>query len=570
MDHGADTFHSMRGPIAQLLHDTSILEAVERHAVQRPEKPFLIIEKAEGVSVTSFQELRDKARGFAAMFARSGLNKDDAIALVFTTHPAQAPAFVGAMMAGAIPFMLPTMTSKQDPALFWKAQAATLERVDARLILTDSHMASLLATNVPKLASRVLVVDAADPRGSAISSEAVDHSRQDIAFLQHSSGTTGAKKGVVLTHGMVLDAVEALGTALGIGESDTIASWLPLYHDMGLIACLMLPMVLGLTTVHMDPLEWAMRPVALFEMIERHRATLCWQPNFAFQHLVRTVPRNQRSDLSSMRAFIDCSEPCKPETLQAFRERFASSALRPESVQVCYGMAENVFGVTQTRMNANPRVIDADLCALETGRVMPAREGSSSVAFVSNGPAIPQTTVRIVDENLNSLPDRVVGQIAITSPYLFASYHRSDLAAGKLVAGWYYTGDFGFIDDGELFICGRRDELLIINGRNVYAHDIEFSVNRGTTVKPGRCVAVAPYNPRTGSQSLVVIAETEEEDQAKRHTLAQAVRAVVLSEFGILTTDVCITDVGWLIKTTSGKIARGANESRYLDERRLG
>jgi fatty-acyl-CoA synthase len=467
------------------------------------------------------------------------------------------------MMAGAIPYLLPSIAARQDPALFWQAQLAVLERARTRLILTDAATMATLQANAPHLSASVLDIDVPQaPRAGTALPPA-----RSVALLQHSSGTTGAKKGVMLTHTQVIDFVNALGAALGVTQGDIIASWLPLYHDMGLIGCLMLPMLLGLTTVHMDPFSWVNRPAALLEMITRHRATICWQPNFAFQHLMRAAPRHGDWDLSSMRAFIDCSEPCKPDTLRAFRDRFAGFGLRPEAVQVSYGMAENVFIATQTVVGKIPRVIETGLAAFDAGRIEPPGDEPQSLAFVSTGPAIPGTQVRILDDGGKPLAERLVGQIAVTSPYLFTGYHGSELAQERLIDGWYSSGDFGFMDGGEVFVCGRRDELLIINGRNIYANDLEFAVNRATAVKPGRCVALGPYNPRTASASLVVIAETEETAPEARELLARAVQEVVLGTFGIMANDVKVTDVGWLLKTTSGKIARGGNERKYLQER---
>ncbi len=556
-----------RGPAAKLRQDNSLFETVQRHAERMPDKAFLILEAETGQHIISFSTLVDQAYIFATALHRHGVRNGDTVALLFTMHPALAPAFLGAISGEALPFILPTMTVKQDPLLFWQAQSATLRRADAKVILTDSATAALLAQYVPDLADRV--VDISDisfdhPR-EIRAAPAV--SRDANAFLQHSSGTTGAKKGVLLTHAMVLDFVAALASALDVAEDDIIASWLPLYHDMGLIGCLILPMLLGITTVHISPFDWVTRPVALFELIERHRATLCWQPNFAFQHMVRTAPRDRSWDLSSMRAFINCSESCKPDTNRLFLDRFGSCGLAPETLQVSYGMAENVFIATQTDITKPARAVIADLDAFDEGRIEPPVADAPSLAILSTGFPIPDTNIEIRDEQGAKLPDRRIGQITVNSPYMFAGYHKSDLAEKTLINGWYKTGDFGFMDGGEVFVCGRRDELLIINGRNIYAPDVEFSINKNTAVKPGRCVAIGPYNPRTGSQSLVVVAETEDASEDARQALAGAIKTLINAEFGLLAHDVWVTDIGWVAKTTSGKIARGANEARYLKER---
>jgi len=548
----------------------SIPDVVARHAARTPDKPYLIIETESGAHITTFGVLFERATLYAKLLVQRGVRPQDTVALLFTTDPALAPVLLGTMIAGAIPFMLPSISARQDPARFWEAQFATLERTAPRLIVTDGETAALMAAqtaaghafrhdNVIDITSVSLdALPALPPRPPA--------GPRDIAFLQHSSGTTGAKKGVMLTHQMVTDAVAALATALAITESDIIASWLPLYHDMGLIACMVLPMLLGLTTVHINPFDWVVRPTTLFDVIERHRATLCWQPNFALAHLTRLAPRGRHWNLTSMRAFINCSESCKPETVAAFVQRFADSGVRAETMQVSYAMAENVFGVTQTDPASIPRVLLADAQEFHRQRISPPSDPSNAVALLSTGRPIPGTRVEIRNPEGEPVAERQIGEILVDSTYLFTGYFGAGAPAGKFAGPWYRTGDFGFLDAGELFVCGRRDELLIINGRNIYAPDVEFAVNRGTQVKPGRCVAIGPYNARAGSQSLILIAETEDATPAGQQALARTIQALINSEFGVQTHHVMVTSPGWIIKTTSGKLARGANEARYVKE----
>jgi acyl-CoA synthetase (AMP-forming)/AMP-acid ligase II len=200
------------------------------------------------------------------------------------------------------------------------------------------------------------------------------------------------------------------------------------------------------------------------------------------------------------------------------------------------------------------------------GVIRPPAQDSQSIAFVSVGPPIPGTRVHIVGPDGARLPDRRVGQIAVASPYLFSGYFRQQSPAATLVDGWYMSGDLGFTVDGDVFVCGRMDDLLIINGRNIYAHDVEYAINRETEVKPGRCVAIAPFNRRLGSQSLIVIAETTKQDPQDRLILARRIRAVIQAVFGVAAYDVCVMPPGLIVKTTSGKISRQGNAAKYLAE----
>ena len=486
------------------------------------------------------------------------------MAFMLVTDPELAPAFLGAILAGAVPAIFPPITTKQDPDLFWNAHRELFSRLAVALVVTDADNAPAASARLPELAIRIIEV------GLITGGNLLDTAPagSEIVFLQHSSGTTGLKKGVMLSHRAVLDFVAALGTSLQLAEDDVVASWLPLYHDMGLIGCLVLPMICGLTTVHLNPFDWVLRPSLILDVVERYRATLCWMPNFAFHHIMRTTPDESRWDLSTMRAFIDCSEPCKPETLRQFRKRFANCRLALHALQVSYGMAENVFIATQTDVQSDPRTLTADMQAYSaSGRITDPVPGQPAIEFVSVGPPIPGTSLRILDEAGEKLPDRRVGQISIVSPYLFSGYFGMPTPDEKFRDGWYMTGDLGFTDAGEVFVCGRIDDLLIINGRNIYAHDVEYAINRYTSVKPGRCVAIGLYNRRSGSQSLIVIAETEETDAAPRQVLVRAAQTVIETEFGIAAYDIHVADPGWLIKTTSGKISREANAKKYAAEK---
>ena len=437
--------------------------------------------------------------------------------------------------------------------------------VGAAVIVTDETTAGELRQHISDLAAPVLT-PAAVP--DTTFERTVFPNVDGPAFLQFSSGTTGRKKGVMLSargRGGVR-AQPGRGHPRAAGRHHRVVAFL-CTTIWGLIGCLVLPMLLGLRVVQLDPFEWVTRPVLMFDAIERHRTTLCWMPNFAFHHMMRTVPKSARQDLASMRAFIDCSEPCKPETLRLFHERFAGNGLRRDALQVSYGMAENVFIATQTDMSATPPTVDAEVHAYAVERVVrDAGAGEAALSFVSVGPAIPGTRLEIRDEAGAVLPDDRVGEIAVTSPYLFKGYYRRAVPTDKLVDGWYMSGDLGFMRGGELFVCGRKDDLLIVNGRNIYAHDVEYAVNQETPVKPGRCVAVGPFNPKTGSQSLVLIAEATDPDPAARKELARAIRVLIQTLFGVAPFDVLVTDTGWLIKTTSGKISRDANTRKYSEQ----
>jgi fatty-acyl-CoA synthase len=554
-------------PARMLGKAPNIAAAIAAHAASVPDKAAVILE-LQGIpaQVLTYRALLDQAERFAAGYRGLGLPRGSIIIIMLGSNAALPAAFFGAIMAGMVPSLFPPATQKMNLAVFWAAQAAVFERIGASLVVTSAADAADLARHVSGLKAPVVDIDVVAAESSDAS---IDQATQDeIACLQHSSGTTGTKKGVILTNGMLMRSAASLGAALQVTDSDVIVSWLPLYHDMGLINCLIVPILLGLTVVHLSPFEWVTSPPVLLEAIGRHRATLCWMPNFAFHHLIRTTPRQARYDLSSLRVLIDAAEPCKPETLARFAERYAEHGLRSLALQVGYGMAENVCIATQTDLDRAPTTVVASMDGYTMDRVIrPASPDEAVVQFLSCGKAIPGTRLRIVDEGFAPLPDGRVGQIAVTSTYLFSGYFKQGLKPGTLVDGWYMSGDLGFMLNDELYVAGRSDDLLIVNGRNLYAHDVEFAINNATAVKPGRCVAIGPSSARLGSQVLVVIAETMDEDAAARKALASSIRELIYTIFGVVTHDVSVTSPGWLIKTTSGKISREANLRLYLEAR---
>ncbi len=267
--------------------------------------------------------------------------------LIMLSHsPAMYYSFVGAMLCGCIPSMMPCPSEKQDPVKFWESHRELFKRIGAGAILTSAENAESIRKNMPGQPLKILLAEQC--QAPVENCEPIKPGLDDVALIQHSSGTTGLKKGVQLSYGAIAAQIASYSNALGLVGSDCIASWLPLYHDMGLIACFILPLTLGLPVVSLDAFEWVNRPALLFEAIQAHRCTHVWLPNFAFHHLCRAVDPERGYALDSIKAFTNCSEPCKPETFDLFLETFAGCGVHEGQLQACYAMAETVFAVTQT------------------------------------------------------------------------------------------------------------------------------------------------------------------------------------------------------------------------------
>jgi acetyltransferase-like isoleucine patch superfamily enzyme/acyl carrier protein len=369
------------------------------------------------------------------------------------------------------------------------------------------------------------------------------------AFLQYSSGTTGLKKGVTVSHRALLWQVETYADAIGAGPGDRIASWLPLYHDMGLIACFFLPLIRKVSVVAISPFDWVKRPSLWVEAVAKNRATLSWLPNFAYNHLAATVREEEIAGMSldSLRGVVNCSEPIIATSHATFLERFSRHGFAPEALAASYALAENTFAATSGGFG-RPLLHDDSL-----GRPL-----------VSSGSPLPETDVRIVGDDGSELDERREGEVLLRSPSLMNGYDgNAEATAAALVDGWYRTGDLGYLADGELFVTGRKQDLIIVGGKNIYPQDVEAVVNEVGGVIPGRVVAFGVPREELGTESLVILAESDESNDP---VLRREVHAAVAEHSDLVPGDVLLLPPRTLVKSTAGKISRSENRRRYLDE----
>jgi fatty-acyl-CoA synthase len=546
-----------------------MIGAMRRHVAARASDIFCRFLFEDQVDDISWEQLFSRAAGYARHLSDQGVGPKDVVLVVLRHRPDLMYAFLGAMLAGCIPAFLAPLSEKQDPEIFWANLGRLFINVGAAAAFIEP--ADLAATTRLTGSTSTKLLSPLDPIEPLIRFDWPEPKPDDIAFLQFSSGTTGLRKGVMLTHRIVMAQIETYRDVLDLQGSDRIASWLPLYHDMGLIACFIIPLVAGVPIVMIDAFEWVYRPVRLFQAIEDNRATLVWLPNFAFNHLCATVAPEPAYDLGSVRAFVNCSEPCKVDSIRRFTSRLAPMNVRAEQMQTCYAMAEAVFAVTQSELGRGPFVLRLDRDAFVTEhRVVPAsdRGDPDDIELVSCGRLLPGFELRIIAPDGADLPADRVGEIAIRGPSLFSGYYRAPEASEEpFRVGWYLTGDLGFVFEQHLFVTGRSKDVIIVNGRNFYAHDIEACMSRVDGVKAGRAVAFAVENVLAGSEEALVVAETAWRPERYRD-LAAAIKRMVARELGLTAVRAHPVPLQWLIKTSSGKIARGANRDKYLQERR--
>jgi fatty-acyl-CoA synthase len=544
----------------------------------RPAIRFRIGPAAQHVDLT-YRELRDAAVASATALLARGARPGERTALLMPPSPRLVTTFYGALYAGLVPSIIASPTAKMDPEKYRRNVLAVVSSLDASLLVTDAATADRLGSAI----GSACVVDPAHGEGSlttpatpglATASLAPSPRREGTAFIQFSGGTTGTQKSVPISYENLRAQLASYGAALGLSPEDRIVSWLPLYHDMGLIACLLLPFVYRLSVTLFAPMEWVMDPRPFLESIGRDRATLCWLPNFAFSFMARksALPTASPLDLSSLRAAINCSEPVRAESLTAFAAAFATHGLRAFALHTCYAMAEATFAVTQSTDASPPRRLSVAVEALGQSRLVPitAPDPESARTLVSCGAPIEGMSVRVLDAERRDLAPGHIGEIWLESPFLMEDYLHSPGSDTEprraFTEGWYRTGDLGAFHDGHLYVTGRLKDLIIIGGVNLYPEDLETAVSGVAGVHAGRVVALGLEDAALGTERLVVVAELDTEgDAAQAAEIEVEARKVIVAVGGVAPYKVFLVPPQWVVKSTAGKIARADTKARLLE-----
>lgn len=514
-------------------------------ALARADAPYALFVKGGTARRLTNGQILAGAAAIAKKLAH--IPRGDTVAIILDHSPELYTAFIGCVLAGLCPTILAPKTPRQDPAVFQEAMDVLFERVRPAAVIC-SHLTS---DSAPSSTERLIVDDLAPASLNEVATfiASLPHSgfSKKIAFLQHSSGTTGHKKGVMLTHRQALEQARLYAAAIGLSAGDRIASWLPLYHDMGLISSFILPTIIGCPIISLDAQEWVLRPTMLLDYIDAEKANFCWQPNFAFLHTARNDRGDRTYDLRSMKLFVNCSEPCRTHAFDIFHERYAPAGVTMDMLQVSYAMAENVFAVTQTppgRPTRRSRITGSD--------------------YLSSGRPLPGVEIQIRNIDGIEVSPGEVGEICLRSTSMFSGYYRlPHVTAERVVNGWYMTRDLGRIDDGELFVVGRTDDLLIINGKNIVAHEVEDQIGTVAGLAPGRILTAGLFNEETGTSELIVLAERTPDSLVGEASIREEIRAVVFASSGVTPASIALLPRGYLVKSSSGKLARKKSLEKY-------
>jgi fatty-acyl-CoA synthase len=501
-------------------------------------------------------------------------------------------SYAGILLAGAIPVPIYPPFRADRIEEYAARQAAILNNAEVCMLLTFRRaeaVAHLLKPRVRSLASVAdadKLIDAADkappPAPGALPAH-LSGSRvrksTDVALLQYTSGSTGDPKGVMLTHSNLLANMRAIGEAVQLGPGDVGVSWLPLYHDMGLIGAWLTLLLYGVPLAVMSPLTFLTRPERWLWAFHKHHGTISAAPNFAYELCVRKVADKdiQGLDLSSWRAALNGAEPVNPETLDRFATRFSQYGFRREAQLPVYGLAESALAVTVPPLNRGPLVDRVEREAFTAhGTAIPAQPQSASViSFVSSGRALPDHEVRIVDDQGNEVPDRTEGFLWFRGPSATIGYFQNSKATESLFpAGraanendfaWVNSGDRAYRADGEIYVTGRVKDIIIKSGRNLYPHEVEELAARVDGLRKGCIVAFGLKDEGSGTERLVVVAEVRERDSRRHPAIVAAVTDQISRGLGLPPDRVELLPLGSIPKTSSGKLRREETKQLFLN-----
>jgi len=548
---------------------TTLIEVLEWHVARHPERPHIVLQDDAGEEQTvTYAALENAARAVATGLLDRDLQPGAAVAIMLPTGVDYFYSFFGVLLAGGVPVPIypPARASQIEEHLRRHAGILSNALVDTLITVAQAKpIALLLKPLVRTLKNVVTPTELSRPSPAAIVHRVKS---QDIAMLQYTSGSTGNPKGVILTHANLLTNIRAMGRALRVTPDDVFVSWLPLYHDMGLIGAWMGSLIYGFKYPVMSPLTFLARPARWLWSIHRHRGTLSGGPNFCYELAMRKVEDAdvEGLDLSSWRFAFNGAEPVSPDTMAAFSKRFARYGFKAEAMTPVYGLAEATLGVSFTQPGRGPKVDRVDRESFTNGgRAIPVSgPGASALSFVACGRPLPDHQVRIVDASDRELAERQEGHIQFSGPSITSGYYRNPEATRELLHGeWIDTGDYGYVAEGEVYITGRVKDTIIRAGRNIYPYELEEAVGALQGIRKG-CVAVfGAKDAHSGTERVVVLAETRVIDAAERDRLRAQIDALAVPLIGMPADEIVFAPPHSVLKTSSGKIRRAASRTAY-------
>ena len=540
----------------------TLIELLEWHEQKHPQRIHVYLhgEKEEPEKIT-YEILLRSARSIAASLQQRSLLPGQTVAIMLPTSGDYLSSFYGVLLAGGIPVPIypPFRPSQFEDHM--RRQAGILTNAQAVMMITVSEAkaaARLLKAQVESLRSIVTPQEltALHDQFSAPVVRA-----QDIAFLQYTSGSTGNPKGVILTHAQLLANIRIMGEAVLAKSTDTFVSWLPLYHDMGLIGAWLGSLYHACPLVLMSPLSFLTNPSRWLWMINNYRGTLSAAPNFAYGLCLNKLDDRdiQGLNLSSWRFAFNGAEPVSPQTIRQFSKRFSAYGFRPEAMSPVYGLAEVGVGLAFPPLERGPMIdrIQSEPF-ISSGKAIPTDEkDASGLEFVACGQPLPGYQIRIVDSTGRELPEREVGQLQFQGPSATKGYFRNSDSTNKLFDGdWLNSGDLAYIAGGDAYLTSRTKDIIIRGGHNIYPYQTEEAIGDISGIRKGCIAIIGSTDPTTGTERIIVIAETRETDAAAKEALKQKINSVATELLGMPPDEIILGPPHTVLKTSSGKIRR--------------
>lgn len=542
----------------------TLLEMLDWHVQQHPQRPHVhLYADAQEPELITYADLADGAGAMAAGLQEMGVLPGQTVAIMLPTSRHYLFSFFAILLAGAVPVPIypPLRPSQLEDHL--RRHAGILANAESVLLITlekAQGVARLLKSQVDSLREVVTPGELLAHRGGFV--RPVVRS-EDIAFLQYTSGSTGAPKGVILTHADLLANIRAMGAAVRADSTDVFVSWLPLYHDMGLIGAWLGSLYFGMPLVLMSPLAFLSQPRRWLWTIHRHAGTLTAAPNFAYELCLSKLHDRDLEglNLGSLRLAFNGAEPVSPNTVRRFSERFAAYGLRKQALAPVYGLAEAAVGLAFPPPERGFLIdrIRRDTFAA-SGEAAPAADSDPDfLEFVACGQPLPGYQVRIIDAAGRELPERHEGRLQFQGPSATRGYLNNEQATRNLIDGvWRDSGDRAYVAGGDVYLTGRVKDLIIRGGRNIYPYEVEEAVGDIAGVRKG-CVAVfGSIDPVAGTERVIVVAETREAEQTAREALQLKVAGVAADLLGGQPDEVLLAPPHTVLKTSSGKIRRAA------------
>lgn len=546
----------------------TLLEVLDWHVDAHPDRTHInLIGPDNTILPITYRQLHQGAAGVAAGLLARGLLPGQSVAIMLPTGRDYLFTFLGVLLAGGVPVPIypPVGTARIADHLRRHAGILNNARVTFLVTLPQAKGVSrLLTSHVESLRAMLTVGDLTAPVAGAAFATPRD---SDVALLQYTSGSTGRPKGVILTHANLLANIRAFGGAVAVDATDVCVSWLPLYHDMGLIGAWLGSLYHAVPLVLMSPLAFLARPGRWLWAIHHYRGTVSAAPNFAYELCLSKLSDRdiEGLDLSSWRAAINGAEPVSPETVRRFASRFAAHGFRPQAMTPVYGLAECAVGLAFPPRDKEPAVdrIQRDLFEQE-GRAVPVGD-PAGVRFVSSGIPLPGHQIRIVDESGREVSERKEGRLEFCGPSATSGYFRNPDATARLFHGeWLDSGDLAYVAGGEVYITARVKDVIIRAGRNLYPNELDEAVGDIPGVRKG-CVVTFAARDKMETERLVILAETRQTAPEELARLRARIVAVVTDRLGEPPDDVVLAPPHTILKTSSGKIRRA--DSRMLYER---